>query len=506
MKLDSSSNQQQHQQQYQAASSNVMLQPQPALINTNDRQHQTNQTNNIQFYNQPYSLISIEQLKQQQQDQKTLKPSNVDSTALASSSDTDDSDNENDIKSNHVYLSFDVSSQAASLLKKLALENDENLRDIGILSVQLQNEPNDIKLSKKPKKEDTIAVEQNKPLTSTTCFQTQEPQQAERPAVPNNQTQQQQPTQSKKRNRKTINELTSSNYLLNETNQNQFFQSQPPPAPQQQQFGRNLQLEISLSNLNDTKSNQHNQMLDLNNRTKPNENDQKPQLQQVKQFYQIDMNGNIQQTVPANPQYKPNLQQQPQNFQNNLNSSNKGNFHYQLTSQQQQQQYQMPSPMLANLLAEQQSPKVKNPDLYSNSSPVLIRQLPNGNYDQPMGTPNFQQPDSYHQPTQPDFNLMKSEDYKLIYQMRQLLASQADPGVHHQPTEVLQVNNHVNNSITSTNKSHVQHGSRPTATESPKPAPKRKRAPADPTKSRAKKSKAAANSKVKFFWRPNLEA
>ena len=514
MKLDSSN----HQNLVAASTSNVMLQHQNASANFIQQAH------NIQVYNQPYSVISIEQLKQQQgkANNKPEVDPNCSKNIELNSDDTDDdsSDDENDGRSQHVYLSFDVSSQAASLLKKLALENAENLRDIGVLSVQLQNDPNVIKIPKRLKKDDQIVDEKpNVPLTSSNYLQTQQQPQKVPPQQPNP------PTQGKKRNRKTINELTSSNYL-NESPTQQFIQQQP----NQQQSARNLQLEESLSNLSDKcYQKQHQNLEPTRIQHDIHENDQKPQIQHVKQFYQIDMNGNIQQPVSVG-QFKPNLQQTqqqqiqpPQNFQNhnNINNSKKANYNYQLNTaqhQQQQQQhqaniqqYQMPSPMLANLLGnpnpEQQSPKLTN---NNNNSPVLIRQLPNGNYDQQQ-QPSFQQqqkPDVYQQQQQqPDFNLMKSDDYKHIYQMRQLLASQADPaGAHQQqqpqqqPTELIQANNNPVNNNTN-NKPNVLNGAAPAPVVEPQPkaAPKRKRAPADPTKSRTKKSKTAANSKVNDF-------
>ncbi len=291
------------------------------------------------------------------------------------------------------------------------------------------------------------------------------------------QQQQHQQPPAKKRNRKTINELTSSSYIAD---------SHQLQHHLQQQDTRGLKLEETAN--------------------------QSTSLNSTQNFYQIDKDGNVRQqlqspVVPVHHQYEQfnsqttnnqaqNLHQQQinqdnvYNFNDNNtttstpNSVNNKNFQYQVmnsVSQQQQQQYRMPSPMLANLLSTGPGSQVTDGGggnlSQINTSPVVIRQTSNNNYEY-LNSTNNNNNNSVHggissydpqQQQHTDFNLMKSDDYKHIYQMRQSLASKAAPNgqiFSGQPVQAAPVQ----------------------ATA----APKRKRAPADPSKVRTKRPKATA--------------
>jgi len=325
------------------------------------------------------------------------------------------------------------------------------------------------------------------------------------------QLQQQQPT-TKKRNRKTINELTSSSYMSNtETHQHQQEAINQQAQGLQISTSRNIipeQISSQSPNLNNTAS-----------------------FQQQQSFYQIDKDGNLRQQQSNVIPFQQNQQEQLSsnaankksqslqqfhqnnvyNFNNNNNNNinnpnatstpnnfNNKNFQYQVMNPPTQQQYRMPSPMLANLLSTSSGNHVTdsagcqltNQHLNQINNPVVIRQTSNNNYEylnnnqnnntvHGNGVSNFnpQQQHHNHQQHQPDYNLMKSDDYKHIYQMRQTLASQTAPN----PQFNCQL---VNNNSPSTQSATVQ----PTTT-----APKRKRAPADPSKVRTKRTKATIN-------------
>ncbi len=125
-------------------------------------------SNNLQFYNKPYPLISIESQQQpvkniinhsqsqnaiviQQTSASSISPIKLDQSVIDYDSDesTDSEDaSSNKKSSHHIYVTFDVPTQAARLLKKFASENFHRLNEIGIKSVKLKNEPT-IKVSKK---------------------------------------------------------------------------------------------------------------------------------------------------------------------------------------------------------------------------------------------------------------------------------------------------------------------------------------------------------------------
>lgn len=597
----------------------------------------------VQFYNQPYSLISINQLKQQQPNNQaqvhtfnpapvnsgvnsqlpvTVKPSgssvngqlqqqkqqqalqgsnNLTALNEIDSDDSVDTDDEELDEINrterHVYVTFDVTNQAAQLLKKLATDNFDRLREIGIRSVKLKSEPETIKIAKRLKRE-SIVSSQNHDAANNTNLQPVLPPQQQLPkdeplTMPNQTMVAQQlplvnpsvnPT-TKKRNRKTINELTSSpNYL--EASQQQkmsianYQQQHTHHVPSQGSVdtNRNLKLEESLMNLqNKPQSTEAENSKHPQQHTIQQQYHQQQQPHQPKQFYQIDKDGNVVahtansniiQINPANqkqPAQLPQQQPQPivvaqQNYPNNPANmtNNRGPYNQyanqpgqnliqqqQLPLQQQMhrsptqqpgmqpqpqsQQYRMPSPMLANLLSNSSSPQIApGNDMYNNGSmsvpnstqpnnnnPVMIRQMSN-NYEyvntnnvnsmnaqqhhhqqQTMnyqGQPQQSQNNDALKQQQPDFNLMKSEDYKHIYQMRQQFASQAGPNQHNQQH---MLNQNATMPVVPTGSAVLSPVAGPatTAAAAPGSTPtKRKRAPADPNKPKTKRAKANATA------------
>ena len=125
--------------------------------------------NNVQFFNQPYSLIAIDSQQQpvkntiyhnQPQQAIVLKPASAapvtpikpDQAVIdcdsGESTDSEDTTSTTNKSGHHVYVTFDVPTQAARLLKKFACENFYRLHEIGVKSVKLKNEST-IKVSKK---------------------------------------------------------------------------------------------------------------------------------------------------------------------------------------------------------------------------------------------------------------------------------------------------------------------------------------------------------------------
>lgn len=604
----------------------------------------------VQFYNQSYSLISINQLKQQQQQNNqahvhSFNPAPVNSgvnsqvpvTAKSSESsvdgqleqqqqhhalqgsnnvtgfneiDSDDSIDTDDEEldeinrtERHVYVTFDVTNQAAQLLKKLATDNFHRLREIGIRSVKLKSEPETIKITKRLKRESIVSSQNHEAANNTNLQPILPPQQqfpkGEPLTMPNQimaQTQQlplvnpsaQQsvnPT-TKKRNRKTINELTSSpNYLeasqqqkMSVANYQQQQHTHHVPSQGSVDTNRNLKLEESLKNLQnkpqstEAENSQHPQQ-----HTIQQQYHQQQQPHQPKQFYQIDKDGNVVahtsnsniiQFNPANQKQSTQLPQQPQpivvaqqNYPNNPGNmtNNRGPYNQYANQpgqnliqqpQQQQmhrpppqqpgmqphaQQYRMPSPMLANLLSNSSSPQIASGnDMYNNGSmsvpnstqpnnnnPVMIRQMSN-NYEyvntNNVNSMNPQQQNMNYQgqpqnndaikQQQPDFNLMKSEDYKHIYQMRQQFASQAGPNqIQHHQQQMLNQNPTMPVIPTGNAVLSPVAGPATTAAAAPGTTPtKRKRAPADPNKPKTKRAKAnAAAGLIRVSLKKNIE-
>jgi hypothetical protein len=115
-----------------------------------------NNNNNAQLFNQPYSVVDIESQHRQQplsaknliyHSQQQVKPTKPDEEVVECDSD-ESTDNEEGSHGHHVYVTFDVPTQAARLLKKLACENFYRLNEIGVKSVKLRDEPA-VKVSKK---------------------------------------------------------------------------------------------------------------------------------------------------------------------------------------------------------------------------------------------------------------------------------------------------------------------------------------------------------------------
>ena len=432
-------------------------------------------------------------------------------------------------KSDHVFVTIDVSNKAADLLKKLAIENFYRLREIGVLAVQLNDEPF-IKITKKNQQLDNLkppsnSVQQQNPDSLLLITYMEKNSNAIdnklKPELGKNLT----PlptTPSRKRNRKTINELTSSNYLMNESlNSNTSSQA---ISLQIENTNRNLRLEETLNNLStqysEDSNNNRPSKANCKNSTKMESLDaglNQEQLakiqpiQYIKKYYIIEKDNIIEQSsipheqslVGSNEKSLVQLNtqqiiQQHENHQHNNNHSNSI------------QQFQMPSPMLANLLStvntnveknnmnERNEIFINNNKNIINSGGIMIRHLSNNNFEYLNNNNNLSAENEKQQQILNDnFNLMKSEDYKNILQMRQNLANQASVQSQYISEQKDKVStNQTEISIDRSNKIYEQipeigklNSSKVSSLISVTMEPKRRRTAADPSKSRTKRIK-----------------
>ena len=462
---------------------------------------------------------------------------------------SDDSDDETEKKglrkSDHVFVTIDVSTEAADLLKKLAIENFYRLREIGVLAMQL-NDESFIKIIKKNQqlenlKTPSTPVQKQKPDSLLLITNVEKNNNVidnkPKPEVAKNLT----PvptTTSRKRNKKTINELTS-NYSMNES----LNSTNAPQAIslQIENSNRNLRLEETLNNLSsqysdDTSNNKLNKPNRKRNSTKSESLDaglNQEQLaniqpiQYVKQYYIIETDNIIEQsTTPQGHSFvDPNeknlvqlttqqtIQQRDMHQNNHQHNSNHSNSI---------QQFQMPSPMLANLLntvntnVEKNNMNERN-DIFItsntnniNNAGITNRHLSNNNFEYINNSSYLSAENEKQQQLLNDnFNLMKSEDYKNILQMRQNFANQASMQTQYIAEQKNKVStNQTEVTINHSNTTHEQlpvigkiNTSQVPSLISLTVTPKRRRAAADPSKSRTKRAKQMVEFNFKVFFK-----
>ena len=553
-----------------------MIPNQPLNYNTIQYKQQTSQGINVTMpfdsLAQPFNNDSFN--NKIQISEKTHKMESNITCSQTPDSDTDEDD--------CIHVTFNLNEHAASLVNNLSTESIKQLEQLGILSLQLKNEkPIKIKSSKQSSisasnlniqtnqnvtvnydnylgltemKQEKLNFKPNDSLTtnSTTLPSTSQflIQQSPNKVLINNTTltsntpiQAIQPPAAKKRNRKTINELTnhltSNYYSTNETirqeetaAENSIKQSQQiqpkrkrstksdldtsqTETPKLNQYEEaNIEQKVSHDNQMYSNGNgsdiiqvyliEKNQASDVNQSFQ--QSNQLIQHQQTQQQHQTfsglntdivtlstnniinftdhnnNFNNNEQQNVIQQQQQQQqkhfmvqqqqfqliNQQQQQLQYQpifNNNNNQPKIN----------QQQYRMPSPMLANILSTNEQPTTNNytqmkqqpNEIYLiNSNHQMIN---DNNQLKDNDNNNYSLNDNKPYPSLNELQLLKSEDYKQIYQMRQMLAMQQNQ-INPQQHEHMQIQIH-----------------NPAAS-------KKRRTPADPSKTRAKRTKLASNT------------
>ena len=160
-------------------------------------------------------------------DEEEITVVNSNNLALNSSNEEDDE--------NNVHIKLEIPIEAANLLKKLASENFYRLREIGILSVQLDNEKPIIltgclktrRICETVKHQKISVASAGMPLNISQPMPAQPPPPPLPPPtqpiiIQQHVSQPSSTNPARKRSRKTIQELTASPYLISENNDQQF--------------------------------------------------------------------------------------------------------------------------------------------------------------------------------------------------------------------------------------------------------------------------------------------
>jgi len=296
-----------------------------------------------------------------------------------------------------IYLTFDLPVEAVDRLRFLINRNENILKELGILSVQFDNDyPITIfeeseALNDQSSKSFVISSQNDKhstslainKITSSNGFQstTQQPISQTCNNMPN-----------KKKTRKTISELTSHVNTTTESVINPAFLSNNIINQQTHHVDDANNFDTNkLQNSADSKSNQKKKKRAV-------------KLNDVSSDLSVDPN------IP-----KKEKETKTENISANntlLNNTNISGF--QITANQ----FTMPSPMLATLLDNNPN----NPAIISNSSNL---DLQTSDSNLKLNTPGMSSSIQVESKTNEANDLMKSDEYKHIYQIRQILANQA---------------------------------------------------------------------------------